>query len=86
MIEVKKALSILKNRAIIPGDRVIIDLLELYGSGEKLLISFAQWLEKEGYKAIGYNMWQTTKWSRWDEPMYETTEQLVNKFIKESKL
>lgn len=49
------------------------------------LNKFAEWLELEEFKSIGYNMWSSSKWSYWKEPAYYTTEQLVKKFLKENK-
>lgn len=48
------------------------------------LVKFAEWLEREEIKAIGYNMWSTSKWSRWNQAMYYTTEQLIKRFLKDN--
>jgi hypothetical protein len=48
------------------------------------LIKFAEWLNSEGFKPIGYNMWSSDPGCNyWSQRIYFTTEQLVKKFQKE---
>ena len=54
------------------------------------LVLFANWLADNGYKSIGYNLWELVSETRLrlygdNVGVYYTTEQLVERFKKEKK-
>lgn len=58
---------------------------------ETTLTKFANWLSDERYRQIKHNVWVLNRWnsnytsSYNDSTLFETTEQIVKKFLKENK-